>query len=63
MIFTELNDGSTQNLVQIYKIDIQDTDVVYYSAKGSLEGYHEHFKTKADAQQRYEELQQQLIIK
>ena len=63
MIFTELNDGTTQNLVQIYKIDVEGKDVVYYSAKGSLDGYREHFETEADAQARYEELQNNLIMK
>ena len=61
MLYVELNDGRTENLMHISQIDIDDTDVVYYSAKGSLNGYREHFETKQDAQKRYEDLKKDLL--
>ena len=63
MLYVELNDGRTENLMHISHIDIDGTDVVYYSAKGSLNGYREHFETEDEAQSRYEELQKDLLIK
>ena len=61
MLYVELNDGRTENLMHISNIDIDGTDVVYYSAKGSLDGYREHFETEDEAQNRYEELQKDLL--
>lgn len=61
MLYVKLNDGRTENLMHISHIDIDGNDIVYYSAKGSLNGYREHFETNQDAQTRYEELQKELI--
>lgn len=62
MLFIELNDGTTQNLGHISKITVEGTDVIYESARGSLEGYKEHFETEEEAQARFEELQSDLLI-
>lgn len=61
MLYVELNDGRTENLMHISHINIDGNDVVYYSAKGSLDGYREHFETEQEAQNRYEELQNDLL--
>ena len=62
MLYVELNDGRKENLMHISQIDIDDTDIVYYSAKGSLNGYREHFETIQEAENRYQELQKDLLI-
>ena len=62
MIFVELNDGRKENLLHISEITVDGTDVVYKSAKGSLDGYREHFETEAGAQTRYKELQNVLLV-
>ena len=61
MLYLELNDGRTENLMHISQIEVDGTDVVYYSARGSLNGYREHFDTEEDAQDRFEELQKDLL--
>lgn len=61
MLYVKLNDGRTENLMHISHINIDGNDVVYYSAKGSLDGYREHFETEQEAQNRYEELQDDLL--
>lgn len=61
MLYVKLNDGRTENLMHISHINIDGTDVVYYSAKGSLDGYREHFETEQEAQDRYEELKKDLV--
>jgi hypothetical protein len=63
MLFVNLNDGRTENLAHISEICVEVTDVVYYSARGSLDGYREHFDTAEEAQARYEELQGTLLVK
>lgn len=62
MIFLELKDGRTENLLHISTIYVDDTDVVYNSARGSLDGYREHFETDTEAQARYEELKSKLLM-
>ena len=62
MLYVELNDGRKENLMHISQIDIDDTDIVYYSAKGSLNGYREHFETTQEAENRYQKLQKDLLI-
>lgn len=62
MIFLELNDGRTENLLHISTIYVDDIDVVYNSARGSLDGYREHFETDTEAQARYEELKSKLLV-
>lgn len=62
MLYVELNDGRKENLMHISQIDIDDNDIVYYSAKGSLNGYREHFETTQEAENRYQELQKDLLI-
>lgn len=62
MIFLELNDGRIENLLHISTIYVDDTDVVYNSARGSLDGYREHFETDTEAQARYEELKSKLLV-
>lgn len=61
MMFVELNDGRTENLVHISTIEIDNTDVVYKPAKGSLDGIREHFETSEAAQTRFNELKSNLI--
>lgn len=61
MLYVKLNDGRTENLMHISHINVDGNDVVYYSAKGSLDGYREHFETEQEAQNRYEELQNDLL--
>lgn len=61
MLYVKLNDGRTENLMHISHINVDGNDVVYYSARGSLDGYREHFETEQEAQNRYEELQNDLL--
>lgn len=61
MLFVELNDGTKQNLGHISEIKVDGSDVVYYGVKGSLDGYREHFDSEEDAQQRFEDLQKDLL--
>lgn len=61
MMFLELNDGRRINLTHIGTIEVDDTDVVYKPAKGSLDGIREHFETSEEAQERYEKLQDELL--
>ena len=62
MMFIELNDGTTQNIMTISRIYIQETDLVYETAKGSLNEIREHFDTIEEAQARYEDLQNKLLL-
>lgn len=61
MMFLELNDGRRINLTHMSTIEVDDTDVVYKPAKGSLDGIREHFETSEEAQQRFEKLQDDLV--
>lgn len=61
MMFLELNDGRNINLIHMSTIEVEDTDVIYKPAKGSLDGIREHFETSEEAQQRYNELQDELL--
>ena len=61
MMFLELNDYRRINLTHMSIIEVDDTDVVYKPAKGSLEGIREHFETSEEAQERYEKLQEDLL--
>lgn len=63
MVFIELNDGRRENILHISEITVEGLDVVYRSAKGSLDGYREHFDSETSAQARYQELQTLLLIK
>lgn len=63
MLFVELNDGRRENILHISEIIVDGTDVVYKSAKGSLDGYREHFDSEDNAKARYQELQSLLLIK
>lgn len=62
MVFIELNDGRRENILHISEILVDGLDVVYKSAKGSLDGYREHFNSETEAQARYAELQSLLLI-
>lgn len=62
MLFVELNDGRRENILHISEIIVEGTDVIYRSAKGSLDGYREHFESENDAQARYQELQSLLLV-
>lgn len=62
MVFLNLNDGKTMNLLHISEINVDGSDVVYKSAKGSLDGYREHFDNETDAQNRYLELQKEILL-
>ena len=61
MLFVELNDGTKQNLGHISEIKVDRSDVVYYGVKGSLDGYREHFDSEEEAQERFEDLQKDLL--
>lgn len=61
-VFKTLNNEQTVNMLQISKIEVKDTDVIYYPAKGSLDGIKEHFETEAEAEARYKELQDSLVV-
>lgn len=61
MMFLELNDGRRINLTHMSTIEIDDTDVIYKPAKGSLDGIREHFETSEEAQERFEKLQEDLL--
>jgi len=61
MMFIELNDGRQINLTHISTIDIDGSDIVYNPAKGSLDGIREHFETEKEAQERFEQLQSDLV--
>lgn len=61
MMFLELNDKRNINLTHISHINVEDKDVVYFPAKGSLDGIREHFDTVEDATNRYENLQKDLL--
>lgn len=60
-MFLTLNDGRTINLVHISNIDVRDTDVVYYPARGSLDGIIEHFESNEEAKNRYIEVQGKVL--
>lgn len=62
MMFLELNDGRMLNLIHMSTIELDDTDVLYKPAKGSLDGIKEHFETSKEAQTRYNDLQTSLLI-
>lgn len=61
VVFTKLNNGTTENLFHISEISLDGTDVIYKSAKGSLGGDVEHFETVEEAQTRFEELKSMLV--
>ena len=61
MLFIELNDRTKQNLGHISEIKVDGSDVVYYGVKGSLDGYREHFDSEEEAQERFEDLQKDLL--
>ena len=61
MMFLELNDGRQINLTHISTIEIDGSDIVYNTAKGSLDGIREHFETLEDAQDRFNQLQEDLV--
>lgn len=61
MVFVELNNGKKLNVLHISKISVEGNDVIYESAKGSLDNIKEHFETSEEAQSRYEELQKDLL--
>lgn len=58
MYYVILNDGTKVNLLFTSKIYVQDTDVVYEEATGSLNIKKEHFNTEEEAKDRYENLKQ-----
>lgn len=62
MLYVELNDGRTENLMHISEINIDGSDIVYKSARGSLAEYREHFDDETSAQLRYTELQKDLLV-
>lgn len=62
MLYVDFNDGRKQNLLHISEICVDGKDVVYKSAKGSLDGYREHFDSEDEANTRYAELKKSLLI-
>ena len=62
MIFVELNNGKKLNVLHISKISVEENDVIYESAKGSLDNIKEHFDSSQEAEARYQELQKELLI-
>ena len=61
MLFTELNDKTTQNLGHISIIYVDGNDVVYQGAKGSNSDYREHFDSNTEAQERFDKLKEDLL--
>ena len=61
-MFIELNDGRRINAVHIVQIDLKGKDIIYKSAKGSLDGIIEHFDSESEAEAKYNELQKKLLI-
>lgn len=61
MLFIILNDGTKQNLSTISHIDRDKTDVLYKTARGSLDTIVEHFNSEADAEARIAELETMLL--
>ena len=62
MIFIELNNGKKLNVLHISKISVEENDVIYESAKCSLDNIKEHFDSSQEAETRYQELQKELLI-
>lgn len=62
MLFNKINDNTNLNLGHISKIYLDGTNIIYESAKGSLDGYRENFETEEEAQARFKELQSDLLI-
>lgn len=62
MVFIELNNGKKLNVLHISKISVEENDVIYESAKGSLDNIKEHFDSSQEAKTRYQELQKELLI-
>lgn len=62
MIFIELNNGKKLNVLHISKISLNDKDVIYESAKGSLNNIIEHFESADEANAKYKELKKNLLI-
>lgn len=62
MLFIELNDGTRQNLATISYIEVKGTDVIYKPGKQSIFDIIEHFGTEQEAQDRYTELQDKLLV-
>ena len=60
-MFLELKSGKTINLVHYSHIKVEDTDVVFYPAKGSLNSVREHYDTVEEAEDRYNELKDELV--
>ena len=63
MVFVELNNGKKLNVLHISKISVEENDVIYESAKGSLDNIKEHFDSSQEAETRYQELQKELSEK
>ena len=63
MVFVELNNGKKLNVLHISKIYVDDCDVIFESAKGSLDAIKEHYESNDKANARYKELQNTLLIK
>ena len=63
MVFIELNNGKKLNVLHISKISVEENDVIYESAKGSLNNIKEHFDSSQEAETRYQELQKELYIR
>ena len=61
MLFITLNDGTKQNLTTISHIERDKTDVLYKTAKGSLDNIVEHFETEQEAEDRITELEGLLL--
>lgn len=62
MMFIELNDGRKQNTTHISSIELDGTDILYKTARGSLDAYTEHFETEQEAKARYDELKDMLLV-
>ena len=58
MFYLILNDGRKVNMLFVSKVYVQDTDVIYETAKGSLDVIKEHFASTEEAKNRYENLKE-----
>lgn len=63
MLFLQLNDGKTENLGHIFKIELDENKIKYFTAKGSIDYDTETFETNDLAVNRFNELKSKLLVK
>ena len=63
MLFINSNVDKPINIINISNIYEYDCDVIFESAKGSLDAIKEHYESNDKANARYKELQNTLLVK